>query len=241
MSTIYHSFIYTPLYNLLVLLFKIAPWADAGVIVVLLTLIVRFVLFPLSKKAIVTQVAMQEINPKLAEIKEKHKDSQEEQTKATLALYKEKGINPFSGILLLIVQLPIIWALYRIFLYGGLPTVNLGLLYSFVHAPSHINTVFLGLIDITKKSAFLAALAAITSFFQLKIATGRMAAPQGTGFSDNLARSMQTQMKYFFPLIVFFISYKISGVIALYWLTTNLFTIAQELYVRRNLRKAASI
>jgi YidC/Oxa1 family membrane protein insertase len=235
MSALYHSFIYTPLYNLLVGLFKLIPFADAGIIVIVLTVIVRLVLYPLSKKAIVTQVMMQEINPELARIREKHKDNQEEQAKATLSLYKEKGVNPFSGLLILIVQLPIIWALYRIFLYAGLPGVNASLLYSFVHAPAHINTVFLGLIDITKKSVLLALLAALTSFFQIKIASGRQPAPEGKGFSDNLARSMQTQMKYFFPILVFFISYKISGVIALYWLTTNLFTIAQELYIRKTL------
>jgi YidC/Oxa1 family membrane protein insertase len=235
MSTIYHSFIYQPLYNLLIGLFKVIPFADAGIVVILLTIIVRFILFPLSKKAIVTQVKMQGLSPKLKAIQEKHGSDQEAQARETLALYKETGVNPFSGILVLFLQLPIIWALYRIFLLSGLPSVDLSLLYSFINAPLHINTVFLGLIDITHKSAALALLAAISSYFQLKVAAGNQPAPQGKGFSDNLARSMQTQMKYFFPIIVFFISYKISGVIALYWFTTNLFTIAQEIFVRRKL------
>jgi YidC/Oxa1 family membrane protein insertase len=237
MTALYHSLIYTPLYNILILVFTFLPWADAGVAVILLTIIVRFLLFPLSKKAITTQVAMQEIGPELKVIQERHKDNQEVQAKETLALYKSKGVNPFSSIIMLVIQLPIILALYRIFLYAGFPTVNTALLYSFIHAPSHINTMFLGLIDITKKSAILALFAAASSFFQMKIATGRQPLPEGKGFSDNLARSMQTQMKYVFPFIVFFISYKISGVIALYWLTTNLFTIAQELYIRKNLAK----
>jgi YidC/Oxa1 family membrane protein insertase len=235
MSTLYHSLIYTPLYNLLVFLFKISPGADAGTTVILLTLAVRFILFPLSKKAITTQVLMQKIQPELQEIKEEHKDNQEAQAKATLALYKSKGINPFSGIFMLIIQLPIIWALYRIFLYGGLPIVDASLLYSFVHAPAHVSTHFLGLINITGKSVVLAALAAISSFFQINLATGRQQVPKGKGLGDNLARNMHTQMKYFYPLIVFFISYKISGVVALYWLTTNLFTIGQELVVRKKL------
>jgi len=236
MSSLYHSLIYTPLYNLLVELFHIAPWADAGVIVIVLTLIVRLILFPVSKRAITTQVAMQEIQPRLKEIQEKHKGNKEVEARETLALYKEKGVNPFSSILLLFLQLPIIWALYRIFLYSGIPQVNTSLLYSFVHAPAHINTVFLGLLDITHKSVILALLAALSSFFQMRIAMASQAAPQGNGFSDNLAKSMQSQMKYIFPVIVFFISYKISGVIALYWCTTNLFTIGQEIFVRRKLK-----
>jgi YidC/Oxa1 family membrane protein insertase len=240
MSWTYHTLIYTPLYNLLVILFKLAPWADAGIIVIALTLVVRFILFPLSKKAIVTQVAMQQIGPKVKEIQEKHKDDKETQARLTLALYKDKGVNPLSGILLLFIQLPIIWALYRIFLYSGIPNIDGSLLYSFVHAPSHVSTMFLGLIDITHKSVTLALLAALSSYFQMKIATASQQVPEGKGFGNDLARSMQTQMKYIFPVIVFVISYKISGVVALYWCTTNLFTIAQEIFVRRKLLAKAA-
>lgn len=233
MSFIYNNFIYEPLYNTLILLFKVVPYADAGIVVILLTVLVRFVLYPLSRKAVLTQVRMQEIAPALAEIKEKYKEKPEEQARKTLELYKEKKINPFSGILVLLIQLPIIWALYQIFLHAGFPQVDFSILYSFVKVPEFINTTFLGIIDITKKSIPLALLAALTTYIQFKISTANQTAPKGNSFSDNLTRSLQTQMKYFFPVLVFFISYSISGVIALYWLTTNLFTIVQELIVRR--------
>jgi membrane protein insertase Oxa1/YidC/SpoIIIJ len=100
----------------------------------------------------------------------------------------------------------------------------------------HINTTFLGLIDITHRSIILALLAAVTTFVQLYIASRGQTTPKGDSFGDNLARSMQTQMKFLFPVLVFFISYTISGVIALYWFTTNLFSIAQELYIRKKLK-----
>ena len=96
MSFLYHTFFFDPLYNALVLLFTILPWADAGIIVVLLTILVRLVIFPLSKKAVLTQVKMSEIAPELAKIKEQYKDKTEEQARQTLALYREKGVNPFS-------------------------------------------------------------------------------------------------------------------------------------------------
>jgi len=240
MSFLYHSFIFDPLYNILIAMLAFIPWIDAGIAVVLLTIFVRLILYPLSKKAVLTQVRMQEINPKLAEIKEKYKNNSQEQAVQTLALYKEKGVNPFSGVLVLIIQLPIIWALYKIFLLAGFPNVNAEILYSFIKAPENINVIFLGLIDIMNKSAVLAGLAALSTFFQLKIATSYLAKPKegSNSFGDNLARSMQVQMKYFFPVIVFFISYKISGVIALYWFTSNLFTIGQEIVVRRKLAAA---
>ncbi len=237
MSFIYHTLFFDPLYNSLVFLFKILPWADAGVVVVILTVLVRLVLFPLSRKAVLTQVRMAEITPELNAIKEKYKNSSEEQARRTLALYKEKGVNPFSGILVIIIQIPIILALYQIFIH--MPEINSALLYSFVPAPEHIRTTFLGLIDVGGKNMLLAFLAAVSTFFQMKISTQGQSAPKGNSFGDNLAKSMQTQMKYFFPVVMFFIAYHVSGAIALYFLTTNLFSIAQELFIKRKTKVAA--
>ena len=234
MSFLYHTFFFDPLYNTLVLLFNFLPLVDAGIVVIILTVLVRIIIFPLSRKAVLTQVKMSEIAPDLAEIKEKYKDRTEEQAKMTLALYREKGVNPFSGILVIIIQIPIIFALYQIFLHFS--EVNSSILYSFVTAPDRVNTTFLGFIDITAKSIPLALLAAVSTFIQFQISTKGQTKPKGNSFGDNLTRSMQTQMKYFFPVIVFFISYSISGAIALYWLTTNLFSIGQELLVRKNIK-----
>ncbi len=238
MSFLYHTLFFDPLYNLLVALFKVLPWADAGIIVIILTVIVRLIMFPLSRKAVITQVKMAEIGPEIAMIKERYKDQAEELAKQTLSLYREKGVNPFSGILVILIQIPIIFALYQIFLH--FPVINTTLLYSFVSVPSIINTTFLGIMDITSKSIPLALFAAVSTYFQFQISTQGQILSKDNSFGSNLARSMQTQMKYFFPVIVFFISYNISGVIALYWLTTNLFSIVQELFVRRRLTKVDS-
>lgn len=233
MSSIYHSLVFDPLYNSLIFLFKIFPWADAGIIVIILTVLVRLILYPLSRKAVLTQARMAEIAPELNAIKEKYKNNSEEQARRTLALYKEKKVNPFSGILVIIIQIPIILALYQIFM--KLPAIDSNVLYSFITAPQFINTSFLGLIDISGKSILIALLAAASTYFQFIVSTKGQKEPTGDTFSDNLARSMQKQMKYVFPVIVFFISYQISGVIALYWLTTNLFSIGQELFIKRKL------
>ncbi len=236
MSYIYHTFIFNPLYNLLVGLFNVLPWIDAGIAVVFLTIIVRFILFPLSKKAVLTQIRMREIAPLLEGLKEKHKDKPEELARKTMAIYKEQKVNPFSGVFLILLQLPVIWALYQIFLHAGFPNVNTNILYSFVKIPDFIDIQFLGLFDITGKSLVLALLAALSTYFQIKLAANKMPPIDKDAkktFGNDLARSMQTQMKYFFPIIVFFIAFKISGVIALYWLTSNLFTIAQEYWIQK--------
>lgn len=234
MSYLYHTFFFDPLYNALILLFKIFPWADAGIIVILLTILVRLVLFPLSKKAVLTQVKMAEIGPQIEALKEKYKDKPEELAKLTLALYQEKGVNPFSGLVVIVIQIPLILALYQTFFH--LPAVDPSFLYSFITAPAHVSTTFLGLVDIGGKSMVLALLSALSSYFQLQVSAKSQGTPKGNSFGDNLTRNMQSQMKYVFPVIVFFISYKVSGVLALYWLTTNLFSIAQELYVRKGLK-----
>jgi len=89
-------------------------------------------------------------------------NDKQKQAAATMALYKERGVNPFSGFLLILIQIPIIIALYQIFLKNGLPVIETGILYSFVPAPENVSISFLGLIDITKKSLFLALLAGVT-------------------------------------------------------------------------------
>ncbi|MDO8424131.1 MAG: YidC/Oxa1 family membrane protein insertase [bacterium] len=236
MSFLYHTFFFDPLYNFLILLFKVLPWADAGLIVIILTVLVRLLLFPFSRQAVLTQLKMAEIGPELEAIKEKYKDRSEEQARKTLALYKEKGVNPFSGILVIIIQIPIILALYQIFLH--FPEVNTALLYSFMEVPGTVNSLFMGLIDISAKSVVIALLAAVSTYFQFKVSMQSQTKPKGNSFGDNLTRSMQSQMKYFFPLLIFFISYTTSGVIALYFLTTNIFSIGQDLFVRRKIKTA---
>lgn len=235
-SSIYHTIVFDPLYNGLIFLFDTFPWMDAGFAVIIFTIIIRLILFPLSKKAIVTQVRMKEIEPELNKLRKEVPDKQQQALKV-MALYKTKGVNPFSSFFLLFLQLPIIYALYSIFISSGLPEVNGALLYSFIDIPT-INMHFLGLIDISQKSFFFAALAAVAQFFQLHFS---LAASGPTAKSDNpsmdMATNMMKNMKYVFPVIVFFISYKISAVIAIYWAVSSLFTLGQELVVRRHLKK----
>ncbi len=141
--------------------------------------------------------------------------------------------------MVLIIQIPIILALYQIFI--KLPAINSSLLYSFISAPASINTIFLGLVDISGKSLILALLAAVSTYLQFLVSAKGQKENKGNSFGDNLAKSMQAQMKYVFPVIMFFISYQISGVIGLYFFATNLFSIAQELFVRRKLAPTSKI
>src|SRR3989344_654494 len=238
----YHSFVSYPLYNGLIFLTALFPFFDAGVIVIIFTVIVKLILLPLSLKASRAQIEMKSVEKGLNEIKEKYKDNKEEQSRRTIELYREKGINPFASFFILLIQLPIIIALYNIFLKSGLPEINTAILYSFVTAPAAVNMVFLGLITITEKSVVLAIIAGITTYFQISLASANTKPdPNTKGTAADVARMMSVQMKYFFPILVTFISFSISSALAIYWITSNIFAIGQEIYIKKKYHKAVFV
>lgn len=233
-STLFDGVFYYPLYNALILLSSLVPGGDLGVAVVLLTLIVRFALAPLSHKAIHTQKKLKQIEPDLAKIKEKHKNNVEEQGRATIALYREHGINPFSGIALLFVQLPLFIALYLVARDNFANVAEYA--YSFVTAPTEFNSMFLGVVDISKPSIFLAVFAGITYFVQAQLSVPpvpKIEKGKETTFKDEFMQGMSLQTRYILPIIITFAGFKLAATVLLYWITSNLFSICHELYVRQ--------
>ncbi len=232
LHTIWNALLYQPLINALAFLVSIIPGGDVGVAVILLTILVKLILFPLSQKSIESQAEMNILAPELEKIK-KSGASKEEQARLTFELYKKHNTNPFSGCLLVLVQFPIIIALYYVF-YKGI-NFDGGLLYSFIHAPEHMNMIFLGLLDISKRSLVLAVIAGISQFLQAYYMPAPPAPVTGStgSFQESFAKSMSTQMKYVFPILITWIAYRISGAVALYWITSNLFMVGQQIYVKR--------
>src|SRR3989339_335039 len=163
LANIWNTILYQPLINALVFLVSVIPGGDVGIAVIILTILVKVVLFPLSQKSIESQAQMSILTPELNKIKSSGA-SKEEQARLTFDLYKQHKTNPFSGCLLVLVQIPIIFALYYVFFKG----INFesGLLYSFINVPENSNMLFLGVLDITKKSLILAILAGISQYLQ---------------------------------------------------------------------------
>lgn len=243
MIALWNTIFYEPLYNALVFLTGIIPGADIGIAVILLTIIVRIILYPLTQKSIVSQAKLRMLEPKINKIKELY-PNKEEQTKKILELYKTEKVNPFSGCLnVIFIQLPIIIALYQVFL-RGLP-FDPEALYSFVHIPEYINIKFLGIIDLAAKSLPLAIIAGITQYIQAKVALPRQASSEVESkkgnFQADLAKSMQFQALYFFPILIAFFGYNVVAAAPLYWITSNLFTIGQEIAVRKKLRNMGPV
>ena len=237
MIAFFKTIIYIPLYNLLILILNVS-WIDAGIATIVLTLIVKVILYPIAKKSTITQLMMKEKSGELNLIKEKYKDRQEQAVKV-MEFYKKNKINPFSSIFTVIIQIPIILSLYYIFLKSGLPAIDTTTLYSFIKVPESVSMNFLGLLDISQKSIFLALLAAITSFLQMHLSSATTSNQEGkSSGSPDLSTMMAKQMKYTMPILVFFISWKISGVIALYWFVSNVLGILQDLYIKKKLESS---
>ena len=235
-STFFHAVFYNPIYNALVALVALVPGSDVGVAIIFLTIIIRIILLPFSLSAARTQLAMKELEPKIKALKETHKGDKEKEAVETLALYREAKVNPFGSILIALIQIPILLALYWVFISEPFPAVNLTRLYDFTPVPGAASLYFLGIISVASKSLFLAFLAGITQFYQAHLAlSGTMKPSDSKGMQGDFQRIIGMQLKYVFPFLIAIISYTTSGAIALYFITTNIAGAVQELYMRRAL------
>lgn len=240
MADFFHTVLYTPIYNLLVLLVGVMPGADIGLAVVGVTIIVRLIILPLSFAAQKTARATKRIEPALKRIREDLKDNKEEQAKAMMALYKENGINPFASILTMLIQLPVVICLFWVFHSKSLLTIDPALLYSFVTAPSTVSPLFLGIFVLTGTNITLAILTAITQLLLAVYAIPKApSAKEDASMQADISRAMTLQMRYVFPIIMGFVAYT-SGAIALYFITSNLFGIVQEYFVRKSMHETTS-
>jgi len=224
----FNLILYQPLLNALVFLYQYLPGNDFGIAVIVLTIIIRIILYPLMVKSIKSQKALSELQPKIQELQQKFKDDKEKQTKEMMALYQKEKINPFGGCLPLIIQLPILIALYRVF-WKGLEPGAMDRLYNFVPNPGAIDPTFLGLINLAEVSLVLAVIAGLTQFFQSKMLfPKKQKTDQQKGKTGQFSDMMQKQMLYFFPIFTVVILSRLPSAIGLYWIVTALFSILQQ-------------
>jgi YidC/Oxa1 family membrane protein insertase len=231
MSDIFQTIFYQPVLNLLVFLYNIVPGHDLGIAIVLLTIVIKLILLPLSKQSIKSQKALQDLQPKIDEIKRKYKDKKEEMGRAMMALYKENKVNPFSSCLPLIVQLPFLFAVFRVF-RDGFANGSLDLVYGFIAKPEVINTMSLGFIDLSVRNVPIAVLAGVAQYWQAKMMMTKKAPVQTPGAKDeNMMAAMNKQMIYFMPILTVVIGLSFPGGLALYWLVTTVLTGLQQLFI----------
>lgn len=220
---IYNEAIYRPLLNLLVFFYNIIPGHDIGLVIILLTLLIRLALAPSFHKSLTSQKAMNELQPKINSLREKYKNDKEGQARAMMELYKEHKINPLSSCLPLVIQLPILIALYQVF-SKALSNHLVGL-YSFVSNPGTINPLFLGWLNLSKPSIVLGIIAGLAQFWQSK-----MMMPK-TATQDSTTQIMSWQTTYMLPIVSVVIAIKLPAGLPLYWVVTTLFAVGQQYYI----------
>lgn len=232
-SFLYNEIIYRPLLNLLVGLYNTLPGHDIGVAIILVTILIRILVAPLMHKQLKGQRVMNELQPKLNELREKHKGNREAQAKATMDLYREHKINPLASCLPLLIQLPILIALYQVFnkaLKG-----NLSGLYSFVTNPGTIDPYMFGIINLAAPSIVFAIIAGALQFWQSKQITSQ------TKSNDPTAKAMAVQTTYVLPLITVFFAWTLPAGLPLYWIVTTALVIAQQYYIMRKPKAGTQI
>ncbi len=225
----FQTLLYIPLFNILISLYNTVTFSDLGIAIVLLTIVIRLIFYPLFYKSFKQQTIMQKIQPEVARIQHVHKDDKEKQAHALMELYKNHKVNPFSGFLLILVQLPILIALYKVFM-SGFTDGTLDVLYSFISNPGHLNTISLGLIDLQEKSIVIVVLAALFQYYQSVLSLPHTLPGEETDQSR-----IAKKMSYIGPVLTLVILWSLPAAVGVYWMTSSAFSVLQQRIINKQL------
>lgn len=232
-STIFNKLLYQPLFNALILLYEYLPGQDFGLAIIVLTFGLRLLLSPLMAQSIKSQKELSKIQPKLEEIQEKYKDDQEKQAEEIMNLYQKENFNPFGSLLPLLIQLPVLIALFQLFQKGIQPQ-EMTSLYNFVPHPGDIKYSFLGSVGLSNPNMLLAGIASVLQFFQFQLQNSYQKTKQSDKKSGaQFMKTFQKQMPYFFAGFTFIILMKLPAALALYWMVTSLFSMGQQYVIQQ--------
>lgn len=224
---IFSVLLYQPLYNVLVILFNAFPWGGVGLAVILITVLIKIALLPFNYKTLKSQKEMQEIQPKINEIRQTYKDDQAKMAQELMAVYKTHKVNPFASCLPMVVQLIVLLVFYQV-LRAGIQTIDQNMLYAFVHNPGSLSHMFLG-IDLSRVSVTLAAVAAVAQFFQAKqMITSRPPAAvreKSETLDEDMMAVTNKTMVYMLPVVIFIVgATSVPGGLTLYMLVSTVMT-----------------
>ncbi len=211
-----------PIFMLLMALFKTV--GNFGVAIILLTLIVRGVMFPVAQKQFASMAAMRAIQPKMKALQERYKDDKQQQQQEIMALYKQEGVNPLAGCLPIFLQIPVFFALYKVLTLAiEMRHQPFALWIKDLSAPDplHVLNLF-GLLPFTPPAflgiGVLAILLGITMWLQFKL-------------NPAPADPVQQQVFAIMPWMMMFVMAPFAAGLLIYWITSNCLTMAQQKYL----------
>lgn len=234
-----------PIYNTVVFFLNIIPSHDVGIAIILTTLLIKIILLKPNISSQKSNYLMKEAQIEIDKIKEENKGDNKKIAEKTMALYKAKKIKPFSSILVLIIQIPIFFALYYVFKDNI--NNNSNLLYSFNKLPNEIKHLAFGFLDMSQKYWLIGVLAGVSMFIYSKRQANTLKRLQkekkdkdgkiikDESFQAVFLKNMQGQMLYFLPVISGFSAAVLPAVLGIYWTTNNILNILQDIYIKRKL------
>ena len=235
MSYLFNTFLYYPILNSLVFFYNTIGLKDLGIAIILTTILVRFILFPIYQKVIKQQALTTKIAPEVTRIQKEYKEDKERQTREILDLYKKHKVNPLYMIFALLVQIPVFLAVWKVITTGTSAGIGAGL-YSFITNPGTLNKMFLGLVDLGSTSILFVVLAGIIQFIQAKTASAATPKIEGAAKNPFSGNQMSIMMAGFTLVIL----WKLPAAVALYWITTTLFSIVQQWVVNISIKNEES-
>lgn len=233
MGYLYTIIFYQPLFNFLIWLYSLVG-NNITLAIIALTVVIKLLLYPFSQQSIKSQKALQEIQPKINELKAKYPNDKEKLAKEMMDLYKKEKVNPFSSCLPLLVQLPFLIAVFQVF-REGLASTDFSLLYSFVANPGQIDPwLNLGFwqLDLRQPVWFLGVLAGLAQYWQSKMLLKKKQASATINTSDDkMGQMMNKQMLYFMPALTVVFGLSLPAGLMVYWLVNIILTVGQQYLV----------
>ncbi|MBI4433767.1 membrane protein insertase YidC [Candidatus Uhrbacteria bacterium] len=216
------TLIVQPLYNLLVASYNVLGH-DLGFAILALTVFLRILLYPLAQMAMKSQLALQVIQPKLKALQEQHRENREALARATMALYREHKVNPFSSCLPVLIQLPFFIGIYAA-LQRALHGSSFELLYPFVAHPGTLNGIAFGFLPLGSASIPLAIIAGVAQWWQARMLVMQRPTPSvaaRAGKDEDMLALMNKQMTILMPIMTVVIGATLPSGLSLYWFAST--------------------
>lgn len=246
MIFIWNEVFFKPIYNILIWIVSMLPGHNLGWAIVILTILIRVLLYIPTYKALRAQTNMQELQPKIQDLRKKYKNDQQKLSEETLKLYKENGVNPCGSCLPIIIQMPILIAVFQVLRIGATSDTS-EYLYTFLQNFDYNMVVhsFYWVSDLTvPEKLILPILVGLTQFISMWLMQhhskkNNLQSQKKSKKKQNIpdpAKEMEMatkMMTYVLPFMVAWFAYQYPAGLALYWFVSTLFGIGQQFLLQR--------
>lgn len=234
----FNTLIVQPLLNLVLFFYAILPYHDLGVAVIIVTILVRLLVWPLASKQLHSQRAMQRLAPEIAKLRKKAGGDKQKESQMLMELYKEKGISPFASLTPILIQMPLLIAFYYALRHAVVagdianmvyePIANMPAIKAIAANPAAYKPLLFGIVNLAKPNIVIAVLAAVAQYIQTK-----QIMPKKSGDKADTAAQVAQMSVLLFPFMTFLFAMSLPSALGLYWFVASLVSIFQQWLILR--------